>query len=409
MEPGFLDMTIHRIVEEYPATLPVFEDHDLGIFADQEVRESFGAVVRLRSVLRERRIDAGPFCRRLAEAAGLTGGGAARAVEETLPGAGTVNLFALLPCPLKVPVEEAFHRFLAARPAGARPFSFCIEGNANNQVDYYDYVAHFETIDELPDIIVTPGFNGFFHKGFVERFIRPGHFQAVADFAGDRHLAALGVLDPERHYTMLCMNLLVLVVDRGRLGDRPVPRRWRDLLAPELEKSVAIRGNRDGSFCETLLLAVYQAFGMEGVRKLGRSTLHGWHPSQMVKAAGSGRDDAPAVSAMPLFFANAIRNREDVEIVWPADGALVSPVTMLVKRERREELADLLRFLTGPEVARISAGAFFPAVHPEVDNGIPDDARFFWIGWEFVKEHDIEALLAEIDGEFRRAFRGEGA
>ncbi|WP_298433365.1 ABC transporter substrate-binding protein [Geobacter sp.] len=409
MESAFLDMTIGRIVAEHPAALALFEANGLGVFADPEVRESFGTVVRLRSVLRERRIDPQAFCRNLAETAGMAEGGGARAVEETLPGAGTVNLFALLPCPLKVPVEEAFHRFLRGRPADARPITFCIEGNANNQVDYYDYVAHFETIGELPDIIVTPGFNGFFHRGFVERFIKPGDFEAVIDFAGDRHLAALGVLDPERHYTMLCMNLLVLVVDKGRLGGRPVPRRWRDLLAPELEKSVAIRGNRDGSFCETLLLAVHKAFGMEGVRQLGRSTRHGWHPSQMVKAAGSGRDDAPAVSVMPLFFANAIRNRDDVEIVWPGDGALVSPVTMLVKRDRREELADVVRFLTGPEVARICAGAFFPALHPEVDNGIPAEATFFWIGWEFVKEHDIEALLAEIDAEFRRAFRGEGA
>ncbi|RNC69188.1 MAG: ABC transporter substrate-binding protein [Desulfuromonadales bacterium] len=409
MESTFLEMTIHRIVAEHPAVLPVFEASGLGIFADRETLETFGGVVRLKSVLRERRIDPGPFCRRLAEAAGLTGSGVARSVDETLQGAGTVNLFALLPCPLKVPVEEAFHRFLETRPAGALPLTFCIEGNANNQVDYYDYVAHFETIDELPDIIVTPGFNGFFHKGFVDRFIRPGHFTAVADFAGDRHLAALGVLDPERHYSMLCMNLLVLVVDKARLGARPVPRRWRDLLSPEMEKSVAIRGNRDGSFCETLLMAVYKEFGTEGVRKLGRSTLHGWHPSQMVKAAGSGRPDAPAVSAMPLFFANAIRNREDVEIVWPTDGALVSPVTMLVKTGRREELGDVVRFLAGPEVARICAGAFFPAVHPDADNGIPDDATFCWIGWDFVKEHDIEELLAGIDGEFRRAFRGDGA
>lgn len=409
MESSFLDMTIHRIVEEHPETLPVFAAHGLDLFTDRETLESFGAVLRLRSALSASGLNPGLFCRLLEAAVSERGNGGARPVEATLPGEGTVNLFALLPCPLKVPVEEAFHRFLEGRPAGAPALTFCIEGNANNQVDYYAFVEHFERIDELPDCIVTPGFNGFFHRGFVERFVKPGHFRAAAEFAGDRHLAALGVLDPEGHYTMLAMNLLVLVVDHGRLGDRPEPRRWADLLDPAFAKSVAIRGNRDGSFCETLLLAIYKEFGMEGVRALGRSTLHGWHPSQMVKAAGSGRADSPAVSAMPLFFARSMPRRDGVSIVWPEDGALVSPVTILVKREKREELSDLIAFLTGPEVARICAGAFFPAVHPEAENGLPEGATFNWIGWEYVKEHDIEALLAEINLEFDRAFRGEKA
>jgi ABC-type Fe3+ transport system substrate-binding protein len=127
----------------------------------------------------------------------------------------------------------------------------------------------------------------------------------------------------------------------------------------------------------------------------------------MVKAAGSGREDTPAISAMPLFFANNIKNRENVSIVWPTDGALVSPVTMLVKADKREELRFLIDFLNGLEVAAICAGAAFPSVHPGVDNCLPDNATFKWIGWDYVKNHDLKALIADTNAAFLRAFHGE--
>ena len=186
-----------------------------------------------------------------------------------------------------------------------------------------------------------------------------------------------------------------------------MPRSWSDLLNPAYAKSIAIRGNRDGSFCETLLLSLYKDLGSSGLERLGRNVAWGWHPSQMVKAAGSGRDDTPAISVMPLFFANNIKNRGNVTIVWPGDGALVSPVTMLVKAEKREELRHLIEFLNGPQVAAICAGAAFPAVHPEVDNRLPDNAAFKWIGWDYVKNNDLKALISDTNAAFLRAYHGE--
>lgn len=319
-----------------------------------------------------------------------------------------LNLFALLPCPLKVPLEEAFHGFLASLEEEQRAtLTYCIEGNANAQIDYAEYSDHVETLEEMPDIIITPGFNSFFHPHFVNRFIKTGQFASVNLFAGDRHLAPMGVTDPDGHYTMLAMNLLVPVVDHGRLGNRQMPKSWADLLEPEYAKSIAIRGNHEGTFCETLLLSLYKDFGPSGLERLGKNVAWGWHPSQMAKAAGSGRDDTPAISVMPLFFANNIKNSANVSIIWPEDGALVSPVSMLVKADKRVELRHLIDFLTGPEVARICAGAAFPALHPEVDNGLPDHAVFKWIGWNYVKNNDLKALIAQTNTAFLRAFHGE--
>lgn len=318
------------------------------------------------------------------------------------------SLLALLPCPLKVPIEEAFNGFLAAlTPEQRAPLTFCIEGNANSQIDYADYADQIESLEDMPDIIITPGFNSFFHPHFVERFIKTGQFASVNSYSGDKHLAAMGITDPDSHYSMLAMNLLVPVVDHTRLGNRAGPQSWADLLKPEYAKSIAIRGNHDGTFCETLLLSLYKDFGGEGLEQLGRNVAWGWHPSQMVKSAGSGRENTPAISVMPLFFANNIKNSENVTVVWPTDGALVSPVTMLIKADKREELRLLIDFLNGPEVAAICAGAAFPALHPEVDNRLPDSATFKWIGWEYVKNNDLKTLIAATNAAFLRSFHGE--
>lgn len=313
-----------------------------------------------------------------------------------------LNLLALLPCPVKVPLEQAFEAHLATLPQSRAASLRCqLEGNANLESEYYDTVERITSLDELPDIIISPGFNSFFERPFVERFINTGKFVSVNHYAGDRHLSALGVCDPGGHYTMLAMNLLVPVVDHLRLGDRPKPRCWADLLKPEYAASIAIRGHKDGTFCETLLMTIFKDTGEEGLFNLGRNVRYGWHPSQMVKAALGSGTDAPAISVMPLFFAQNLRNREQFSIVWPEDGALISPVTMLVKQEKQQELDDLLSFLNGPEVAAIFAGAFFPAVHPLVDNHLPHDATFKWIGWDYIIRQDIKQLIASANSAFR--------
>jgi ABC-type Fe3+ transport system substrate-binding protein len=397
---SLLDLTVADLALRCPEALQVLAANGCGAVVEPENLSIYGPILRLSTLLRSQRIDPELFFSQLSVARTAELAGAKTAAVSA-----NLNLFALLPCPLKVPLEEAFLAFLSRLPASRRAaLTFSIEGNANTQLDYADYADHFQSLDEMPDIIITPGFNSFFHRLFVTRFIDTSLFQNVNGYAGDPQLAPLGIIDPEGHYTMLAMNLLVLVANHQRLGSRAVPRRWADLLQPEFADSIAIRGNKDGTFCETLLLTIYKDFGAQGLAQLGRNVRYGWHPSQMVKAAMTGGEDAPAVSVMPLFFANTMKGRGNVSVIWPEDGALVSPVTMLVKKEKREALQEVVDFLAGPEVARICAGAFFPSVHPEVDNRLPENAAFKWIGWDYVKNNDLKTLIAQTNDTFQRAF-----
>ncbi len=331
--------------------------------------------------------------------------------DEALADPGDLDLLALLPCPLKVPVEESLRAFAAERlRRGERPLRFCMAGNANHEVDVRA-LSQATDSRRLPAAILSPGLNAFFRDPFRGRFVSSGIYGAFEPTPEDTALMALGLLDPGRRCAVLTSNPLVLLVDERALRGRQVPRRIEDLFAPELEQSVAIRGGA-GGFCETLLLSVWRRFGWPGVEKLARATLHGWHPSQMVKAAGSGRPDAPAVSVLPLFFAETAKSRPGARVVWPEDGAVLSPVTLLVRADRQAELKELVALLRGAELARIFAGAGFWSPHAEVPSGLPAGAPVDWLGWDFVEANEIGALVDDLNAAFARArqvARGERA
>lgn len=317
-----------------------------------------------------------------------------------------LNLLALLPCPLKVPIEQQFKVFLQElKDKTDINFNYIIESHANNQLSFYEKIDELTNIEELPDIVICPGVNGFFRKSFVDKFIDKGMFIDVANYDVNKNLKECGITDPGGNYTMISMNVLVMVVDLTQIGNLPIPKKWGDLLKPEYENKVVIRGQK-GTFCETTLLTIYKDYGYEGIEKLGKSVKDGWHPSQMVKMAGSGLKGSPAISVMPYFYAKTIRNKDKVAVVWPEDGAIVSPVFMLVKKEKLDKVKEIAEFFAGEKIGEISAGAYFPAVHPSCETNVPEDAVFNWIGWDFIKSNDIGSIIDNLNKCFLKSFRG---
>lgn len=313
-----------------------------------------------------------------------------------------LDLLALLPCPLKVPIEMEFKNHFQNENTILK---YLIEGNANNQLSYNTQVENYTDIESIPNITITSGINNFYSKSFRKNFIEKGYFYDAANYRANSVFSNIDLKDPEGNYTIIASNVLVMVADINAIGDIEPPKKWGDLLKPEFEKKVAIRGTNN-SFCETTLLTIFKEYGYEGIKKFGRSVKYGWHPSQMVKMAGSGRVEAPVISVMPYFFTKTIPNKENIKIIWPEDGAIVSPVTMLVKKSCKEKQQKIIDFFTSAKLGEICAGAFLPSLHPEVSNKIPAGVPFNWIGWDFISERDIGALIKKLNTIFIAHYRG---
>ncbi len=390
-----LDMRLSQLLETFPGARPVFEAHGLGQLVSEEALRALGPFLTLETALAEQGISPDAFLRLLqescrsensAEPPGLKG-------YDRMP----ATFLAMMPCGLKVPFAQTVGPFMQQLQLSEEALlDYAMESNLNHELSYYPFVSHIQALDELPDIIVSSDFNAFYHHKFHQRFMAPGHFIDVTPFTSNAAFTSAGINDPLRQYTILCVNPLIIVADLEKAGDRPLPRRWADLLDPMWERSITLRGN-DQFFCHAVLLPLYKEHGAEAMAALARNVLDGRHPSEMVKSAGLGR--SAALYVMPDFFSRKIPERRPVKRIWPEDGALASPVTLLVKQKRAEALKPITDYLTGGSLAKLFAGAHFPSPHPDAAVDLPPGG-LKWLGWEYMRANDIEALSDEIDRLF---------
>jgi ABC-type Fe3+ transport system substrate-binding protein len=270
--------------------------------------------------------------------------------------------------------------------------------------DAYDDLWQSESLKELPDVIASLGFGDFFRPEFVERFVRPGHFRSA--WTGPVHPAfeKAGFRDPDGWYTVYSVWPYVLLIDKKKLGNRPVPRFWSDLLDPQYKDDIITNGSRDNRVAEVPLLYFFKDHGEEGLVRLAANIRDFWHPAEMVKAAGSSRSNGAAIYVIPSFFAQARHRPEETPVVWPEDGAITSPVYFLSKQTQRLETEIVVKTLTSRELGEKSAQANFPSLQPEVDNHLPANASFKWLGWNFIKANDLTVLKQQVIRVFLEAW-----
>ncbi|WP_025689822.1 ABC transporter substrate-binding protein [Paenibacillus zanthoxyli] len=315
------------------------------------------------------------------------------------------HLLAMLPCPLKVPIEETFlHQQSSGLWTDLDPEELEFEGNAN-QSDFYKTVNEFQSADELPDIVITPGISSFFHRDFRTRFLDQDVFADTAGYAPNERFAEIGMQDPTGRVTLMCVNPLVIVADTARLGDTPEPRSWSDLLNPVYRKQVTMRGH-NGTFCETVLLTLGEKLGEDILTGLGRSVRQGLHPGQMAKLAGTDNEAGTALYVMPYFYANMIRKQDKINIIWPEEGAIASPVFLLAKKNATEGGRRLASFFTSEETAQLCEQAFFPSPHPSAASGLTQ-RKLLWMGWDLVWNSDIQAKTDAVNAAFNKGFEQE--
>jgi ABC-type Fe3+ transport system substrate-binding protein len=147
---------------------------------------------------------------------------------------------------------------------------------------------------------------------------------------------------------------------------------------------------------------------MEAIPRLAANVCGGTHPSQMVKMIDSRAEGCPPFFIMPWFFARKIKAAERIEILFPEQGAFVSPVQLLVKKKKRAELSQVVDFLMGKPLHQHCSDNFFPTPHPEVADIVPAGKRLFWIGWDFIYANDLEQVKQSVGEAFTTEYQRTG-
>ncbi len=412
------DNTVFNITEEFPETIPVFVSQGLPLVASEEKRRTLGRAVSLRTALKMKRMNLDAFVRLLEEAVkqeksqtdallGGSGGadtavscradtGAAAGGLEQMSGAaeGGLSVAGVLPCPVRLPLLEKWNSFLQKRREEGLPEVSCELKAASMGLDWLQQIIdRAESSAQLPSLFISAGFDMFFDEKRMGRYRRENIFADFSGFENDNPaFAGLGLRDPDRQYSVIAVVPALFLVNMEELGDRPVPRKWEDILHHRFTSSLSLPVG-DFDLFNALLLNLYKKFGDEGIQALGRNLLTHMHPSQMVRS-GRLKENKPAVTIMPRFFTRMVRPGSGMKAVWPEDGSIISPIFMLTRASEKDGVKPLAEFFASREVGEILAEqGLFPSAHPEVDNRLEPGNTFQWIGWDYIAQNDISHVI----------------
>ncbi len=404
--------TLLEITERYPSTIQVFVEAGFAKMRDPEKRRTQGKALTLEAAAKLRKLDLESLIGRLARAAKTD-------VEQqqdltltqptdgvTLRPEGDVRLAGLLPCPVRLPILEAVGQLASELEASGTKLGWSLAAASVGADSLNDQIAAIEDEADLPDVFVSAGFESFFDHRNLGRFGERGTFVDVAPAGQNPSFGDLQLRDPEGRFTMIAVVPAVFIVNDEFLGGAPAPRTWEDLLDERLADRIALPVG-DFDLFNALLIYLHRRFGSAGVEGLARNMLTSLHPSQAV-GRFARKQAQPGVSVVPYFFSRMTMGAKGMSFVWPEDGAVISPVFLLLRRNAHPDARRVADLLASKQVGEILAHkGNFPSLHPDVDNRLPEGATFDWLGWSYVRDNDLGAMIPELRASFDALVRAK--
>ncbi len=394
--------TLHAITERYPESIAVFVRNGFPQMKDAALREQFGKNITLDAALTMKNLNQEKFLSLLHEVINAERSSADATLSEPVADVeGGVNVVGLLPCPVRIPLLEQYTRFV--EETGLSGVNTELKAASVGTQWVMDNLAGITGPEELPDLFLSAGFDLFFDVKKIGRFREQGIFADLVQYSGENPLfAGRSLQDPSGNYSLIAVVPAIFLVNTAELNGREKPRSWAELLKPEWERSVSLPVG-DFDLFNAILLNIHDRYGEDGLKKMGRTMLMAMHPAQMIKS-NRLKQNRPAVTIMPYFFTKTARESGMMEPVWPEDGAIISPIFMLAKKERAADLQPIVTFFASKEVGETLAHqGLFPSLHPEVDNRLPADAPMMWLGWDKILETDLSARIAYCEEVFMRS------
>ncbi len=398
--------TLLEIVEKYPETVPVFTSNGFSQMSDEELRKKFAKTINLKMALMLKQIDLKTFSNLLVEAIESKNNNIDATLANSVKSddAEALNVVGLLPCPVRIPLLEGFNNFIKEYSKESNVIINHELKAASTGLDWVEKnIVGIRDAEDLPDIFISAGFDMFFDEEMIGKFKKQDVFADTTKLDEFNDLFdGLALKDPKKHYAMIGVVPAVFLINTKELGDIPMPTTWEDIMKPEFEKRVSLPVG-DFDLFNGILLNLHKHYGDEGVKKLGRSLLESLHPSQMVKSDRK-KENRPIVTIMPYFFTKMVKDGGPMVAVWPEDGAIISPIFMLSKQEKLQKLQPVIDFFASEKVGKIlSHSGLFPSVHPNIDNRIPKENEFMWLGWDYIYNNDISGLIKHCENLFNES------
>ena len=422
-----MDETVFDVTERYPETIRYLAGKGFTPLTNPMMRKLMGKKITLEKAFLSKKLDIARCEQELVEVIEQTASSDFTHIDLSLKtkdndrvepedGKQTIRIEGVLPCPIRIPLLESFEAFYSdyveAHKEEFEKKNYKIRydlRSANLGIDWIIDQVKTGKKENLPDVLLSAGFELFFDKKLMGSFIENKEFYCALDtvnkdFCNDD----IDLRDEKKNYAIIGVVPAIMIVNTALLNGRKVPETWEDILSPEFEHSVAVPFG-DLDLFNSVILNIYARFGNAGIQKLGKACSAYMHPAQMVKG-GKAAVTQPAVSISPYFFSKMIKEQTSLKMVWPKDGAIVAPIFMLVKKDTEALTKDFVSFFLSEKTGTVFAqSGFFPSTNPSVDNHLSADKKFSWVGWDFIYQNDIGSLLEKIKADFENAAGSSGS
>ena len=387
--------TLFNITEKHKEATELLISLGFDNLKDDNLRKIIGSSISLENVLKSKKINADEFVNQLMERIEEN-----KIVQNKYKE--TIRITGVLPCPVKVPLMETFEKWLSEQN-----FDFNLNYELKAASMGIDWIKNdLENSEKVPDLFISAGFDLFFDKNLLGKYKSENLFEDITGIQKyNQDFSEYNLEDPSGQYSILGIVPAVFLVNKDELKGRKIPQSWEELMSGEFANNVSLPIS-DFDLFNALLLNMYKIYGEDGIRRLARVFQKNMHPSEMVKS--HMKRERPAITIMPYFFTWMVREGSPMELVWPKDGAIISPIFMLSKKETKNKTKKIVDFFASKEAGEIlSHKGKMPSVNPEVDNEIPKENKYIWLGWDFIKENDISSLIKKCENIFNETLKGD--
>lgn len=401
MEFNFKD-TVYLAIEKDKSVLDVFLRLGFTQFENKNLVETLGKNLSVEMAIASKNISQETFLKLYKEInedkidSGLL-------LEDKVDN-GDIKIEGVLPCPVTLPLIEGFREFLDENDLKDRvDYNLKVASGGVNWIK--DKVRESTSSEELADIYLSAGFDLFFDDKLMGHYKKENVFK---DLLGDRKLNPsfsndyMDIRDPRGEYSVIGAVPAIFLVNKDELDGRLAPTSWEELFSGDFDGEVALPIG-DFDLFNAILLNIYRKYGEDGLKKLGKAFMSNMHPQEMVKSHIK-KKDKPTITIMPYFFTKMITGNGPMTPIWPKDGAIISPIFMLTKREREEDIRPIVEFFASEAVGTILAhNGRFPSTNGNIDNRLEEDRKFMWLGWDFIEENDMGYLIDKCEKIFKES------